>query len=335
MADGTVATYTADDLPPGMSLDPITGIITGTPTNIGVYTVTVTATNAGGAISTRLNIAVSAPGSTRSNGTLLYNLSARATVTPTGLTTTGFVITGSSDKRVLIRAVGPTLAKFGIDDAVAKPRLRVIDANGKQVLENAGWSSSATLSALASRLGAFAYNAGSVDAAVSATLAPGGYTVQVSDDAAKGGTVLTEIYAADDLTTSDTPRLINLSARALVQTGKTLIGGFIVTGQPGTVQKVLVRAIGPTLAKFNVTNALAAPVLKVYDSTGARIALNDAWANNSEVSAAAAATGAFALEAGTKDAALVLSLSPGAYTLEISTTGAAGEALADIYAVPQ
>ena len=335
MADGTVATYSADDLPPGMSLDPITGIITGTPTHAGTYTVTVTANNAGGSISTRLNIAVAAAGSTRANSPLLYNLSARATVTPTGLTTTGFVITGSSDKRVLIRAAGPTLAQFGIDDAVAKPHLRVIDANGKQILENAGWSSSVTLSALASRLGAFAYNAGSVDAAVSATLAPGGYTVQVSDDAAKGGTVLTEIYAADELTTTDTPRLINLSARALVQTGKTLVAGFIVTGQPGTVQKVLVRAIGPTLAKFGVTNALAAPVLKVYDSTGARIAFNDAWANNTEVSAAAAATGAFALEAGTKDAALVLSLSPGAYTLEISTTGAAGEALADIYAVPQ
>jgi len=335
MADGTVATYTADDLPPGMTLDPVTGIITGTPTNAGTYTVTVTATNAGGSISTRLNIAVSAPGATRAASTLLYNLSARATITPAGLTTTGFVITGSSDKRVLIRAAGPTLAKFGIDDAVAKPHLRVIDANGKQILENAGWTSSGTLSALASRLGAFAYNAGSVDAAVSATLAPGGYTVQVSDDAAKGGTVLTEIYAADDLTTADTPRLINLSARALVQTGKTLVAGFIVTGQPGTVQKVLVRGIGPTLAKFGVANALAAPVLIVYDASGARIAFNDAWANNSEVSAAAAATGAFALEAGTKDAALVLALSPGAYTLEISTLGAAGEALADIYAVPQ
>jgi len=101
------------------------------------------------------------------------------------------------------------------------------------------------------------------------------------------------------------------------------------------VQQILVRGIGPTLAKFGVTNALAAPVLKVYDSTGARIAFNDSWANSTEVSSAAAATGAFALDAGTKDAALVLSLSPGSYTLEISTAGAAGEALADIYAVPQ
>jgi len=335
MADGTVATYTADDLPPGMTLDPVTGIITGSPTNPGNYTVTVTATNAGGAISTRLNITVSSPGSARATSTLLYNLSARASVAPTGQTTTGFVITGSSDKRVLIRAAGPTLAKFGIDDAIGKPHLRLFDSAGKQMLENAGWSGSATLSTLSSRLGAFAYTTGSVDAAVIATLAPGGYTVIVNDDAAKGGTVLTEIYAADDLTSTDTPRLINLSARAVVQAGKPLIGGFIVTGQPGTVQKILVRGIGPTLAKFGVANVLASPVLKVYDSTGARIAFNDSWASSAEVSAAAAATGAFALDAGTKDAALVLSLSPGSYTLEISTAGAVGEVLADIYAVPQ
>jgi hypothetical protein len=192
------------------------------------------------------------------------------------------------------------------------------------------------LSNLAARLGAFAYSNGSIDAAVATTLAPGGYTVQVVDDAGIGGTVLTEIYAADEASAGAVvPRLINLSARAVVAPGKPLIGGFIVTGASGTVQKVLVRGVGPALSKFGVTGAIADPVLKVYDAAGALIATNDNWSGAAEVASAAAATGAFSLDLASKDAALVLALAPGAYTLEISNAGTAGEALADIYAVPQ
>jgi hypothetical protein len=160
--------------------------------------------------------------------------------------------------------------------------------------------------------------------------------VQVSDDAGLGGTVLTEIYAADEASAGAVvPRLINLSARAAVAPGKPLIGGFIVTGITGTVQKVLVRGVGPTLSKFGVTGALADPILRVYDASGALIVTNDNWSGSADIVAAAAATGAFGLDAASKDAALILSLAPGAYTLEISTAGTAGEALADIYAVPQ
>ena len=336
MADGTAATYTADGLPPGMSMDPVTGVISGVTPAVGIFNTTVTATNAGGIVATVVTISVGSSTGGVTNSALLYNLSARATIAGRGMTTTGFVITGSTDKRVLIRAAGPTLAKLGVTDAITKPHLRVFNSAGVQVLENAGWIGSSVLSNLAARLGAFAYVNGSVDAAVAATLAPGGYTVQVSDDAGLGGTVLTEIYAADEASAGAVvPRLINLSARAAVAPGKPLIGGFIVTGATGTVQKVLVRGVGPALSKFGVTGALADPILKVYDSAGALIVTNDNWGGTVEVVAAAGATGAFSLDLLSKDAALVLALAPGAYTLEISTAGAAGEALADIYAVPQ
>ena len=336
MADGTVATYTAEGLPPGMSMDPVTGVISGVTPAAGVYTATVTATNAGGIVATVVTISVAGPGTIGTNGALLYNLSARATISGSGMTTTGFVITGSTDKRVLIRAAGPTLAKLGVTDAITKPHLRVFNSAGAQILENSGWIGNPVLSNLAARLGAFAYVNGSVDAAVATTLAPGGYTVQVSDDAGLGGTVLTEIYAADEASAGAiVPRLINLSARAAVAPGKPLIGGFIVTGASGTTQKVLVRGIGPTLAQFGVTGALADPILKVYDATGALIVTNDNWGGTVEIVSAAGATGAFTLDLLSKDAARVLALAPGAYTLEISTTGTAGEALADIYAVPQ
>ena len=335
MADGTAAVYTADGLPPGLAMDPVTAVISGTPTGTGTYTVTVTATNGGGSVATTVVVSVQPPGTINLASALLYNLSARATISATGMTTTGFVITGTSDKRVLIRAAGPTLAAFGVADAITKPHLRVFNSAGVQILENAGWANNALLSALAQRVGAFAYAAGGTDAAVIASLAPGGYTVQVTDDAAKGGTVLTEIYAADDSSLATLPRLINLSARAVVAQGKPLIGGFIVTGAAGTSQKVLVRGIGPTLAKFSVAGALADPILRVYDGAGALIATNDNWGGTAAVASAAGATGAFGLDPDSKDAALVLALTPGSYTLEVSTAGTSGEALADIYAVPQ
>jgi len=277
---------------------------------------------------------VNPPGSANTGAALLYNLSARASIAGSGATTAGFVITGATAKPVLIRAAGPALAAFAVADPVARPRLRVFDAAGARIHENAGWADRSALAALAARLGGFPFAAGSADAAVSATLAPGSYTVEVTDDTGRGGTVLTEVYAADAAPGAANARLINLSARAPVAPGRPLVGGLVITGDAGTVQRVLVRGIGPTLAKFAVTGALADPTLRIYDSAGGLIATNLDWSGE-EIAAAAAATGAFALDAGTKDAAVVLTLSPGLYTLVVSTTGAAGEALADIYALPQ
>ena len=101
------------------------------------------------------------------------------------------------------------------------------------------------------------------------------------------------------------------------------------SGEAGTVQRLLLRGVGPGLAKFGLTGALGDPVIKVYNSAGALIASNDDWSG-----ADLAALAPFALDAGSKDAALIYSFSPGAYTLEVSTTGTAGEALAEIYSAP-
>ena len=166
------------------------------------------------------------------------------------------------------------------------------------------------------------------------TLAPGGYTAQVTDTSGRAGVVLTEVYDANGATT--TPRFSNLSTRAPVAPGSPLVGGFVITAADGTsTQKVLIRGVGPGITKFGVTNALADPVLKVYDTSGNLIATSNDW-SGSDVAAAAAATGAFALDAGSKDAALLLTLAPGGYTFEITAAPntAAGEALADIYAAP-
>ena len=261
----SAAVFSAEGLPPGFVIDPATGVISGVTATAGVYAVTVTSTGAGGIVAREIAVTVNPPGSANTGAALLYNLSARASIAGSGATTAGFVITGATAKPVLIRAAGPALAAFAVADPVARPRLRVFNAAGALIHENAGWADQSALAALAARLGGFPFAAGSADAAVSATLAPGSYTVEVTDDTGRGGTVLTEVYAADAAPGAANARLINLSARAPVAPGRPLVGGLVITGDAGTVQRVLVRGIGPTLAKFAVTGALADPTLRIYD----------------------------------------------------------------------
>jgi len=110
---------------------------------------------------------------------------------------------------------------------------------------------------------------------------------------------------------------------------------------------VLVRGIGPGLTAFGIANALADPFLTVFDSTGKVLAQNDNWgtpvavfagqvvAAAADITAADLATGAFALTAGSKDAALIVTLPPGAYTAQVTGVGGVtGTALVEIYEVP-
>lgn len=129
-------------------------------------------------------------------------------------------------------------------------------------------------------------------------------------------------------------RLVNLSVRAQVGTGANiLIPGFVVSGS-GT-ETLLIRADGPALTQFGVTGILAQPSLSVIDNTGSVIASNTGWssnANSSQIATAAAAVGAFALQPGSADCAVLVSLPAGAYTVQISgINNVTGIALAEIY----
>jgi sugar lactone lactonase YvrE len=140
------------------------------------------------------------------------------------------------------------------------------------------------------------------------------------------------------------PRLINISSRAYVGTGANLeIAGFVVSGPPGSSDTVLIRGIGPSLAQFGVSGALANPVLTLFDSSGEQIATDETWAANSDFSqiiSAESTTGAFPLSYSSGDSALVVSLAPGSYTAEVSATAnftgvinTPGVALAEVYEV--
>lgn len=253
----------------------------------------------------------------------------------------GFVVGGSTSKQVLIRGIGPALTKFGVNGVLPNPKLQLFQ-NGKLLSENEDWGGSAQISAAATRLGAFPLDAGSLDAAMLVTLTPGNYSAQVLSNGGDG-VAMVEVYDSDGTSTG---RLINLSTRGFVDTGDgVLVAGFVINGS--APKKVLVRGIGPTLANFGVTGTVADPVLKVYGSGSVLVAQNDNWgtpmtvpggaapATGADISAAATATGAFGLPAGSIDSAVLVTLQPGPYSAVVSAANnGTGAGLVEVYELP-
>ena len=280
--------------------------------------------------------------------TQLANLSTRGRVEGgTGVLIAGLAVTGAAPKSVLVRAAGPALAGVGVADALAAPRLRVVAADARTVAENEAWEAAGagpTVAAAAQRLGAFPFAAGSRDAALLLTLAPGTYTAVVAGGEARGGTALVEVYDAEPATTGR--RLVNIATRGRVD-GETevLIAGLVITG-PGP-RTYLIRGVGPTLlrAPFNLAEALRDPQLELYRGE-TLLRENDDWDTPANgmvaLRAAAAATGAFALVETRDnvlrtglDGAMLVTLAPGEYTAKLSGfRGDAGIGLIEVYELP-
>jgi hypothetical protein len=174
--------------------------------------------------------------------------------------------------------------------------------------------------------------AGATDATLIVTNAndasAGTYQCIVTNVAGSTATAAVVLSIVDAL---DAGRFSNLSVRAAVSGGRSVIAGFVVDGlRPKTV---LIRGVGPALAAFGVSGALIDPKLEIFTNASQRLAENDNWPAG--LAGVFASTGAFALPAGSKDAAVLLPLQPGAYTAVLSgADGAAGEALIEIYEVP-
>ena len=114
--------------------------------------------------------------------------------TGSSVMTSGFVITGNSTETVLIRAVGPTLATYGVTGVLAQPTLTVYNASGTSVASNTVWGGGSTLTSAMNQVSAFPLPAASADSAVLVTLPAGAYTVQVSGVNGATGNALVEIY---------------------------------------------------------------------------------------------------------------------------------------------
>ena len=331
-ATGLPSSYGASGLPAGLSFNTLTGAINGTPTVSGTFVVTLSATNTTGTTSKVLTLTIAAPPFSR-----IVNFSARALSGPGAQTLImGFVIAGDG-KNLLVRGIGPGLAPYGVQGVLADPMLTLFNAttafatNDDWETPAAGQATGATIAATAARVGAFPLPSGSKDSALIASFTNGAHTTSMVRPLSTTGVALTEIY---DMDTTGSARLVNVSARMNVTAGEgTLIAGLVIAGN--TSKTVLIRGVGPTLTGFGVAGALVDPVITVF-SGGTEMARNDNWSD--DVSAAALVTttsarvGAFALAAGSRDAALVLTLQPGTYTVLVTgVANTTGVALIEVY----
>jgi hypothetical protein len=214
---------------------------------------------------------------------------------------------------------------------MADPRLAVFttDAPPVQIAQNNDWSGNAAVRAANAALGAFPFPSdASLDAALVTPIA-GGRTVQVSGPTA--GSVIVEAY---EIGAGNAVRFTSLSARNLVGTGANLLFvGFTIDG-PGT-KNLLFRAAGPSLGALGVPNTLVDPKLELFTTStpAAKIAENDTYA--AALAPLFRTLGAFDFVPGAKDAALVLSLPAGSYTVQVSgVNNGTGDAIVEVYELP-
>jgi hypothetical protein len=250
----------------------------------------------------------------------------------------GFVVGGSGttgSTPFLARAIGPSLAAFGITNFLPDPNLTVYNASPAVIGSNDNWGANASaITAADNAVGAFALNdPTSLDAAFTASFGSGDYTVAMGGPGS--GQALAELYDETPGAGAAVPRLINISARAEVDgaTATSLSAGFVISGT-GTKQ-LLIRGVGPALAGFNVANALPAPTLTLYNATTNAVLDTDAgWGSDAAIAAAASAVGAFTLPANSPDCALLVTLGPGRYSAVVSgLNDSSGIALVEVYEV--
>jgi hypothetical protein len=230
----------------------------------------------------------------------------------------GFIVSGETDKTVVLRAIGPSLVKAGVKGALVDPLLELYDSDGILIAQNDNWNS------LPPEEVPSGFEPGDPhESLISATLPAGSYTAVLRGVNGDIGVALCELY---DLA-PDSGSIRNISTRALVGTGDdVLIGGFIIGGDEPT--QVMVRAIGPSLTSFGVAGALPDPILELHAADGSLIYENDDWRSDQEqeiVDSALAPTD-------DREAAIIATLPPGNYTAIIHGRGnSQGIGLVEVY----
>jgi hypothetical protein len=279
-----------------------------TPTATPTATATATASPTATATATATASATATATPTATPASQALNLSTRMrTDTGNNVGIGGFTITGSAPKHVLIRALGPSLTKFGFTAAevLADPTLEVHGPGAFGTITNNNWRDSQEAQIKADGLAP----TNDLEAAIDATLPPGQYTAIVSGNGNPAGICLFEVY---DLDTAALSKLANLSTRAFVGTGNNVvIAGFVLGNQAGN-DRVIVRGLGPSLAAFGISNTLADPTLELRDENGVLVSSNNDWQD--DPAQATQVTAAGLAPSNTKESAIAATLPPGLYT---------------------
>lgn len=310
----------------------------------GDYTVIVTDTN--GPMTSRMARVVAA---TPINGRLT-NLSVRAVSRGVANPLIVGCVVADGEKAMLVRGIGPTLASFGVTGALIDPRIDVHANVGGQdtiVAANNDWatgtgagaaSAATTLRATFTATGAFDLSDTTSRDAALVTSMDGPRTLHMFDANDRSGVALVEVY---DTNPAAPGRLVNLSARNFSGTGEgVLVAGFGIGGN--VPKRLLIRGVGPALTSFGVTGAMVDPRIDLFitepNGRSTLFASNDNWADAGAATARAAFVAARAFDltdAGSKDAALVVTVPAGTYTAQVVGIGSTtGEALVEIYELP-
>ncbi len=254
----------------------------------------------------------------------LLNISTRLKVmTADNVAIAGFIITGSAPKKVIMRGIGPSLTAAQITGVLADPILELHASNGSLITTNDNWRDTQQAAIIATTIPP----TNNFESAIVATLAPGRYSAILRGKNGTTGVGLVEMY---DLSPTSNSALANISTRGFVQTGNdVMIAGFIF-GNGSASEKVIVRALGPSLAGSNVANVLADPTLGLYNANGGLMLFNDNWKDNA--SQAGYIIASTIPPKKDLESAMVINLPPGRYTAIVrGKNNTTGVALAEVY----
>jgi hypothetical protein len=357
-ASASPTSFAADNLTgTGLALNAATGVISGTPSAAGTIVTHVKATNANGtspAVAVTITVAalqdqnlvfvsptgaITAGDSIQLGATNASGLPITYTVIsgPASVTGTTLLVTGGGTP-VTVRAssAGDTNYAAASADVTFTPAKKAQIVTPPQfpvaVHTDAG---SLTLSASTDSGLPISYSVVSGNATIDGNklvfTGSGNITVSATQD---GNGTYAPSTVTFTLTANPVPRLVNISSRLRVSAGDAdgaSIVGFVVAGDKP--KQVLIRAVGPSLKAFNISAPLATPSLTLFDSKQTVIGSNAGWSDDAAIAAAGDKVYAFRLGAGSKDAALLITLQPGTYTAQVQSATDSGTALVEVYDV--
>ncbi len=253
----------------------------------------------------------------------LLNISTRMEVlTGSSVLIGGFIISGPGNKQVLLRALGPTLSQFGINGVLPDPTLELHDGGGALIASNDNWKDTQQAAIAATGLAP----PNDLESAILHTFTAGNHTAIVRGKNNITGIGLVEGYDIDKAVATT---LTNISTRGFVDTGQNVMIGGLISGNG--ITRVIVRALGPTLSQFGVTNVLADPTLELHDGNGTLLASNDNWADTQQAEIQASG---FAPPNMLESA--IIAVRPGGNSTAIVSgkNNTTGNALVEVYTLP-